>query len=161
MHARNGTTGLRAIAMFEAAKGLGGLLLGFGMLGLLHRDVEAAADSLLVHLHVSPDRRVSHALLHAAAHMTDARLWGIAVGAGAYTCLRFTEAWGLWHRRTWAQWFALLSGAIYLPWEFVELVHRPNWLYVIFFFGNVAILLYMIFIRTQARQPLHRRETDI
>jgi uncharacterized membrane protein (DUF2068 family) len=124
MHARDGTTGLRAIAMFEAAKGLAVLMLGFGMLGLLHSDVEATAESLLVHLHVSPDRRVSHALIHAAAHMTAARLWGIVAGAVAYTCVRFTEAWGLWRRRTWAQWFALLSGAIYLPWEFVELVHR-------------------------------------
>jgi uncharacterized membrane protein (DUF2068 family) len=143
MHARSGTIGLRAIAMFEAAKGLGVLLLGFGMLGLLHGNVEATAESLLVHLHVSPDRRVSHALVHAAAHMAAARLLGIVAGAVAYACVRFTEAWGLWHRRTWAQWLALLSGAIYLPWEFVELVRRLNWLDVIFFFGNLAILAYM------------------
>ena len=150
MHTRSGAIGLRAIAMFEAFKGLGVLFLGFGMLGLLHHNVEATAESLLVHLHVSPDRRVSHALLHAAARMTDARLWAVAAGAVAYTCVRFMEAWGLWHRRTWAQWFALLSGAMYLPWEFVELVDHSNWLHVSFFLGNLAILLYMLFIRTQA-----------
>src|SRR5690348_2277484 len=110
MHPR---VGLRAIAMFEAAKGLAVLLLAFGMLGLLHSNVEATANALLADLHVNPDRRVSHALLHAASRVTDARLWGIAAGAVAYTCIRFTEAWGLWRRRTWAEWFALLSGAMY------------------------------------------------
>ena len=151
MRARTTTAGLRAIAMFEAAKGLAVLPLGFGMLGLLHSNLEATAETLLVHLHVNPDRRVSQILLHAASRMTDARLWGIAAGAVAYTCVRFTEAWGLWRRRTWAQWFALLSGAMYLPWEFVELVDHLNWLHVSLFLGNLAILLYMLFIRTQAR----------
>ena len=150
MRAHTGTAGLRAIAVFEAAKGLAVLLLGLGMLGLLHTNVEATADTLLIHLHINPDRRVSHALLHAASRMTDARLWGIAAGAVAYTCVRFTEAWGLWRRRTWAQWFALLSGAMCLPWEFVELVDHSNWLHVSLFLGNLAILLYMLFIRTQA-----------
>jgi uncharacterized membrane protein (DUF2068 family) len=136
--------------MFEAAKGLAVLLLAFGMLGLLHSNVEATANALLADLHVNPDRRVSHALLHAASRVTDARLWGIAARAVAYTCIRFTEAWGLWRRRTWAEWLALLSGAMYLPWEFVELVDHSNWLYATFFFGNLSILLYMLFIRIQA-----------
>ena len=149
MRASTTTAGLRAVAIFEAAKGLAVLLLGLGLLGLLHHNVEATADALLVHLHVSPDRRISHALLHAASRLTDARLWGIAAGAVAYTCVRFTEAWGLWRRRDWAQWFALLSGAMYLPWEFVGMLDHANWLHVILFVGNVAILLYMLFIRIQ------------
>jgi len=151
MRAHTTTAGLRAIAIFEAAKGLAVLLLGLGMLGLLHRDVESAAETLLLHLHIGPGRRVSHALLDAASRMTDARLWGIAAGAVAYTCVRFTEAWGLWRRRTWAQWFALLSGAMYLPWEFVRLVDHPNWLHVSLFTGNLAILLYMLVVRIQDR----------
>ena len=38
--------GLRAVATFEALKGVIVLLLGLGILGLLHKDVEAAAESL-------------------------------------------------------------------------------------------------------------------
>lgn len=47
--------GLRALATFEAVKGVIVLLLGLGILGLLHKDVEAAAESLLLHLHINPD----------------------------------------------------------------------------------------------------------
>jgi uncharacterized membrane protein (DUF2068 family) len=78
-------------------------------------------------------------------------LWGIAAGAVAYTCVRFTEAWGLWPPPNVG---AVVRFAIrlYLPREFVELVDHSNWLHVSLFLGNVAILLYMLFIRTQARR---------
>jgi uncharacterized membrane protein (DUF2068 family) len=68
--------------------------------------------------------------------------------------VRFTEAWGLWNRRVWAEWFALLSGAIYLPWEIFKIVERLNWLHVGLFLTNVAILLYLLAIRVGAmRNP--------
>jgi uncharacterized membrane protein (DUF2068 family) len=150
---RASTAGLRAVATFEAIKGGAVLLLGLGLLALLHKDVEAAAEQLLVHLHINPDRRLSHALLNAASRVTDARLWGIAGGAVAYASVRFTEAWGLWHRRVWAEWFALLSGTLYLPWEIVKLVERANLLHITLFAGNLVVILYMLRIRLQACRP--------
>jgi uncharacterized membrane protein (DUF2068 family) len=40
--------------------------------------------------------------------------------------VRFIEAYGLWHRRRWAEWLALLSTGMYLPWELVEVIRRPS-----------------------------------
>jgi hypothetical protein len=92
----------------------------------------------------------------------EAQLYGaFAAGAVAYTCVRFAEAWGLWRRREWAQWLALLSSAMYLPWEFVELVEHSNWLYVSLFLTNVAILLYMLFIRTQEQEAPKGQATSL
>jgi uncharacterized membrane protein (DUF2068 family) len=145
---------LRAIAVFEAAKGLLVLLLGLGLLALLHKDVESAAENLLLHLHVNPDRRLSHAFLNAASHVTDARLWGMAAAALAYASVRWTEAWGLWHRRVWAEWFALLSGALYVPWEIVKIVEHPNGLHAAVFAGNLAIVAYMAYVRFNACRPV-------
>lgn len=147
---RSSTAGLRLIATFEALKGLAVLLLGIGLLTLLHKDIEQTAENLLAHLHLNPDRRLAHAFLNAASHMTDARLWGLAGAAAAYTAVRWTEAWGLWHRRVWAEWFALLSGALYLPWEIVKLIEHANGLHVALFAGNLAILAYMGFVRFRA-----------
>jgi uncharacterized membrane protein (DUF2068 family) len=145
---------LRAIAIFEGAKGLLVLLLGLGLLSLIHKDVECAAEGLLAHLHINPDRRLSHAFLHAAANVTDAGLWGMAGAALAYWVVRFTEAWGLWHKRVWAEWFALLSGALYLPWEIVKLAERPNVLHAAVFAGNLAIVAYMAYVRLKAARPV-------
>ncbi len=38
-----------------------------------------------------------------------------------YSGARSVEAYGLWFERRWAEWFALISGAIYLPVEIYEL----------------------------------------
>jgi hypothetical protein len=87
------------VATLEAAKGLLVLLLGLGLLDLLHRDVEEAAENLLSYLRIGVDRRVARVSLDAASKLTDARLWALTGTAVAYAGVRFTEAWGLWNRR--------------------------------------------------------------
>ena len=154
MDQRTSAAGLRAVAMFEATKGVAVLLIGLGLLTLLHQDIEEAAEHLLLHLHINPDRRLAQIFLDAASRMTDGRLWGLAVVAVAYATVRFTEAWGLWHRRVWAEWFALLSGALYLPWEIVKTSQRPNWWHISLLAGNVLIVLYMLSVRLRASRPI-------
>jgi uncharacterized membrane protein (DUF2068 family) len=147
---RSSKIGLRTVAAFEATKGVLVLALALGVLSLLHKDVESEAWSLLEHLHINPDHRLSYAFLRAAARMTDSGLWGIAGAAAAYSAVRFTEAWGLWNRRVWAEWFALLSGCLYLPWEFTKLVEHISLVHVGLLLVNLAIVLYMAYVRVQA-----------
>ncbi len=147
---RSSKVGLRTVATFEATKGVVVLLLGLGLLSLLHKDIEMAAEQLLEHLHVNPDHRLSHAFLNAASRMTDSSLWGIAGAAAAYATVRFTEAWGLWNRRVWAEWFALLSGCLYLPWELTKVFERTTLLHLGMLAINLAIVFYMLFIRVAA-----------
>lgn len=78
-------------------------------------------------------------------------MWGIAAAAVAYFAVRLTEAWGLWFGLAWAQWFSLLSGASYLPWEFVEWVTHPTWLHAGLVAANLAIVLYMVLLRWRGR----------
>ena len=155
------TTALRAVATFEAVKGGVVLFLGLGLLSLLHRDAEEIAENLLVHLHIDPDHRMAQAMLRAAAKITDARLWAIAGGAVVYATVRLTEAWGLWYRRVWAEWFAMLSGALYLPFEIVKVIERPNLLHIGIFLGNVVIVLYMVYIRLRAYRVVGASQTAL
>jgi uncharacterized membrane protein (DUF2068 family) len=131
--------GLRTVATIEALKGIIVLLLGLALLGLLHKDAEDIAERFLEHLHINPDRRLAQALLHSAS-----------AAAVIYSAVRFTEAWGLWNRRVWAEWFALLSGALYLPWEVLKVAERPNWEHLGILAANACILLYMLGIRIRA-----------
>jgi uncharacterized membrane protein (DUF2068 family) len=142
--------GLRTVATIEALKGIIVLLLGVALLGLLHKDAEDIAERFLEHLHINPDRRLAQALLNSASRVTDARLWATAAAAVIYAAVRFTESWGLWNRRVWAEWFALLSGALYLPWEVLKVAERPNWEHLGILAANLCILLYMIEIRIRA-----------
>lgn len=153
---RTNKAGLRAVATLEALKGIAVLLLGIALLGLVHKDAEEIAFHFLEHLHVNPDRRLAQALLNAASHLTDARLWTIAGAAVIYAGVRFTEAWGLWNCRVWAEWFALLSGALYLPWELLKVVEKPNWEHMAILVINLLILGYMLEIRVREHRIARR-----
>ncbi|HTY20317.1 MAG TPA: DUF2127 domain-containing protein, partial [Geobacteraceae bacterium] len=116
-----GNRGLRIIALLEAAKGMVVIIAGFGLMALIHRDVQKVAEDIVRHLHINPARHFPHIFLDAAAAASDARLWAMALGAMVYAVIRFTEAYGLWKEQIWAEWFGILSGALYLPIEIYEL----------------------------------------
>lgn len=141
---------LRAIAILEASKGTLVLLLELGLLTLVHKDIGEVAEHLVRMLHLNPDRQLSKAFIHAASQVTDRKLWAIAAAGLAYASVRYVEAYGLWNRRVWAEWFALLSGALYLPWELYEFGEKPTPIRAALLLGNLVIVIYMLMIRVQA-----------
>jgi uncharacterized membrane protein (DUF2068 family) len=152
---RASAAGLRAVATLEALKGI--LVLGLGIaLLFVHHHVEDYAEHLLFHLHINLDKNLGHAVLHAATQISDARLWTIALAITIYPIVRFVEAWGLWHRRVWAEWFALLSGAMYLPWELLKIAEKPNWTHGGLLLTNLLVIAYMLWIRVRECGPVLR-----
>lgn len=152
---------LRAVASLELAKGVVVLLLGFGAVTLVHKDAWDVAEALLRFLHVDPDRhRSAQVFLNLADNVTDKKLWALAAGALAYSIVRFVEAYGLWRERTWAEWFALISGTLYVPFEAYELIRRPTALHAAVLLINLGIVLYMLYLRLSAHAEAISSEQD-
>jgi uncharacterized membrane protein (DUF2068 family) len=139
-------SGVRTVAAFEAAKGVVVLLAGFGLLGLIHRDVQTAAEHFVERLHLNPARHYPHIFIDAASQATDARLWMLAWLAFCYATLRLVEAYGLSRERRWAQWFALISGGVYLPLEVVELALGVTVFKALALVVNAGIVGYMAYV---------------
>src|SRR6476660_4168682 len=118
--ARAHATGVRSIAAFEASKGILVLLVGFGLLHLVHHDLQTMAEKLVRLGHLNPARHYPRVFIDAASRTSDARLKTLAGLAFLYSIVRFVEAYGWWHMRTWAEWFAIISGGIYIPLEVFE-----------------------------------------
>ncbi len=137
---------LRAVAGLEFIKGVFVLAMAICALLLLHKDLWLYAESLLALLHINTDRHFAQVFLDYADNITDARLWAAARIAFAYAALRFTEAYGLWRERTWAEWVAFVSGTLLLPLEVRELFRGITLLRSGLFLGNLAIVLYMLYI---------------
>ena len=135
---------LRLVAVFEAVKGALVLLAGFGLLALLHRNLQDVAEQLVGELNLNPARHYPRVFIETAAHFTDTRRWLLVVFAVLYAAVRGVEAYGLWHARRWAEWFAALAGGIYIPVELYELVHKPGWLTLGALVVNVAIVWLML-----------------
>jgi uncharacterized membrane protein (DUF2068 family) len=136
--------GLRTIAALEAGKGVLVLLVGLGLLGLVHRDVEAFAEALVRHLHLNPSSRYPRVFLALSARLTDAWLWALSAGSALYAGLRFAESFGLWRDKRWAKWLGAASGAIYVPFEIAGIVQKLDLLRVISVVVNLAVVAYLL-----------------
>jgi uncharacterized membrane protein (DUF2068 family) len=147
---------LKAVAAFEFFKGIFVVVMGVCAIALVHKDVWYYAEGLLALLHVNTDRRSAQLFLDFADSITDARLWTAARIAFAYAALRFTEGYGLWRGRTWAEWVALVSGTLLLPLEVREILRGLNFWRCALFVGNLAVVFYMLYVILANRRE--RRE---
>jgi uncharacterized membrane protein (DUF2068 family) len=138
------TAGLRTIAVYEATKGAIVLLVGLGLLGLIHRDMQEAGEELVRHFHLSPSSHYPRVFLELTAKVTDGWLWALALGSLLYASLRCAEAYGLWRGRAWAEWLAAISGAIYVPFELVELFKKVTALRLASLTVNLLVVAYML-----------------
>ena len=137
---------LQTVATIEFFKGIFVTLMGVCAILLVHKDVWLYAESLLALFHISTDRRLAQTFLDFADNITDAKLWAAARLAFAYSVLRFIEAYGLWRCRTWAEWVAAVSGTLLLPLEIREVLRHATLLRCGLLIGNVAIVLYMVYL---------------
>jgi uncharacterized membrane protein (DUF2068 family) len=150
---------LRAVATFEFAKGAFVFAMGVCALALVHKDTWLIAESVLALLHINTDRRSAQMFLDFADSVTDARLWAAARIAFAYAALRFTEAYGLWKERTWAEWVAFVSGTLLLPLEVRQLFRGITFFRGALLIGNLAIVCYMLYVILENRRE--RRSAQI
>ena len=147
---------LRTVALLEFGKGLLVLAAALGIAFFV--DAKDVAGWFLESLHISPDRHFAHLLLQVADKLSDAKVWVVVTVACAYSGLRFVEAYGLWRARAWAEWVALVSGTLYLPFEIRLLVHRVSLLHLSFLAVNLAIIGFMFYLRMYV--PRHEQKNS-
>jgi uncharacterized membrane protein (DUF2068 family) len=141
-HAR----GLHIVALFEGAKGVLVLLTGFGLLSFIHRDLHEAAMRLVKHIHLNPASHYPQIFLDLTERIHDTQLWGMAMAAAMYSVVRMVEAVGLWLRKAWAEWFAVLTGGIYIPIEILEVSRSLTWPRVTVLVVNLGVVSYLLFV---------------
>jgi uncharacterized membrane protein (DUF2068 family) len=135
---------LRAVAVYEALKGIVVLLTGVALVLGLHRDIAYIAERIIAGLHINPTSRFARMLLSVTAHVTSGQLWAFAGFTVVYALLRFAMAYGLWFERRWGEWLVACSAAIYLPLELYELFNEVTWVMIVVIVANVLIIALMI-----------------
>ena len=85
--------GVRTIACLEALKGVLVLVVGFGLLALVHQDLQVAAERLVHLSHLNPAHHYPRVFIEALANTNDARLRLLAALAFLYAGVRFIEAY--------------------------------------------------------------------
>jgi uncharacterized membrane protein (DUF2068 family) len=84
--------------------------------------------------------------MHLAEKINGRDIRVVVLLALVYAAIRFTEATGLWLEKEWAEWFALISGGVYIPYEIAEVLRHHNRMTWAILLINVAIVLYMAWL---------------
>lgn len=135
---------VRFVAFLEATKGVVVLAAATGLLSVIHKNMYEVVASFVEHAHFNPASKYPQIFLDAAAQLGDTRLSLLAAGAALYSLVRFVEAYGLYFERAWAELFAALSGAIYIPFELIGLAHELTWHGAGLLAVNVAVVALMV-----------------
>ena len=151
--------GLRTIALFEAAKGGLAFAAACGLLSLRHTDLHAVTDAFLLRHGIDPERHYMRLFIESVARATHHHEGQIAAVGLAYAVIRLAEGYGLWQGKHWAEWFAVLSAGLYLPWEFIHFARHPRWFTAGIILFNLALVLYLGKLLARQRARRKKRPT--
>ncbi len=137
-------TGLAAIAVFKVAKGLLLLLLGAGLLKLMHAEIATLFSLVLEALHLNADSRIIHALVLKVDALQPHSVLVAGLVSLGYAGLLLLEGVGLWLERAWAAYLTVTSTSLLLPFELYEVIERVSILRVGVLVLNLVIVFYLI-----------------
>lgn len=151
--------GLRTIALFEAAKGFLALAAAGGLLSLRHTDLHAVTDAFLLRHGIDPERHYMRLFIESVAQATHHHEGQLAVLSLAYALIRLAEGYGLWQGKHWAEWFAVISAGLYLPWEFMHFARHPRPFTAGIILFNLALIFYLGKLLARQRSRRKSRPT--
>lgn len=146
---------LRAIAIFEAFKGLAALIAIIGVVDLMHHDVRHLAEALIGRFGLAQDGHYASIILRYADFLTGANVHALMLMAAGYITIRFAEAYGLWNDRAWAEWLGALSGGVYVPLELQHLAAHPSWITGAVLVCNVVVVVFLAMQLRARRKRAH------
>jgi uncharacterized membrane protein (DUF2068 family) len=135
---------LLAIALFKLFKGILLLCVAVGALRLLHKDVSAVVMHWVEVLHFDPDNHFIHRLIVRSFGIEPKHLREISAGTFFYSSLLLTEGVGLLMRKRWAEYFTVITTAVFIPLEIYEIFHHFRAMKVGVLVVNVAIVWYLV-----------------
>ena len=158
---RNRNKGLLAIALFKWFKGALLILLAFGFLRFLHRDLGEVFEDLANRLRVDPDNRYLGALLAKVNLLDDRKIESLSKLTFAYGALFLTEGTGLFFEKRWAEFLTIIATASFIPLELYELFKAPSVVKSLTVALNTGIVVFLIVtLRRSKRSMGTHYETD-
>jgi uncharacterized membrane protein (DUF2068 family) len=144
------------IGTFKILEGLLFVLLGLGLVRLLHRDIGDLLLRAALALRLDTESQFVNLVLDKVQLLTPHKMRLISAGIFLKAGLDFVEGIGLALEKTWAEWLTIGLTASFLPWEVFELARHFTWVKVGITLLNVLVLLYLLWVQ-RLRLRAHRR----
>jgi uncharacterized membrane protein (DUF2068 family) len=131
------------IGIFKLLKGISLVIVGFGLLRLLHRDIGTVVEHWIEVLRVDPENRFIHRALLRIFNVTPKQLKELSAGTFVYAAIFLTEGTGLLARKHWAEYMTLISTGLFIPLEAYEIYRHFTLLKVAVMLVNALIVWYL------------------
>ncbi|MDP5253569.1 MULTISPECIES: DUF2127 domain-containing protein [unclassified Vibrio] len=151
--------GLRVIAVTEAMKGTVAAFTCWLLLHLGYQQFHQQMKVMIDVVHLFSARDITALLKAQVDKITPNNYRTVISILALYASMRFIEAGGLWYSMRWTQWFAIVSGAIYLPFEVFDWIKQPSWWMTLVIVFNSAVVIYVYF--TTQRQAKMRLDEEL
>jgi uncharacterized membrane protein (DUF2068 family) len=148
---------IRLIALFKLLKAASLIVVGFGILKLIHTDVATELEHWVAILGFDPgSRMVSHAI-QKVTNISPNKIRDFGVVSFIYAGLFLTEGIGLWLLKRWAEWFTVVITSSLLPLEIYEIFHHPTPIKILVLIINIAVVAYLLYrITSESRNSAQR-----
>ena len=132
------------IAGLKIVKGVLLLVIGLGLLKLVHAEVATLFSQLLETLNLDDHSRLIHALVLKVDPLQPQHVLMMSVASLAYSGLLLTEGLGLWFERAWAAYLTVIATSLFIPFELYELYERITVPRISVLLLNLVIVVYLI-----------------
>jgi uncharacterized membrane protein (DUF2068 family) len=138
--------GLNAIALLEGIKGVLALLVAIGVNALAGQDLYQLTEQVLRQWSLSPSHHYLALFLDLVRKLTRQSLTWVTLFAFLYASSRFVMAYGLWNKLRWTEWFAFISGSLYIPFELYAISQSPNLVNFSILAFNLMVITYLYWV---------------
>jgi uncharacterized membrane protein (DUF2068 family) len=135
------------IGTFKILEGVLFVLLGLGVIRLLHRDIGDMLLRAVLALRLDTESRFVNLLLEKVQLLTPHKMRLISVGIFLKAGLDFVEGIGLALEKRWAEWLTIGLTASFLPWEIFEIAKHFTWMKVGITLLNLLVLIYLVWVQ--------------
>ena len=137
-------TWLVLIGIFKLVKAALLLLVAIGALEFRDRDTTTPIHELARAVHVDPDSRLVHWLVHQFAALSPHKLVLISIATFVYSGLFLLEGTGLVLRKRWGEIVTIVITGSLIPLEAYEAVRRVSPIKIGLLVVNIAVVVYLI-----------------
>jgi uncharacterized membrane protein (DUF2068 family) len=136
---------IRCIGAFKLFKAACLIVIGFGLLKLIHTDVGTQLENWVATLGFDPGSRMINHAIQKTTDLSPARFKEFGVVSFVYAGLFLTEGIGLCRLKHWAEWFTVVITSSLLPFEIYEIIHRGSVIKVFVLILNILVVVYLLF----------------
>lgn len=149
---------IRLIAVFKLVKATALIVVGIGVLKLLHGDVGAQLEHWVAMFGFDPGGRYLAHAIQKATNLSPHKFKEFSFGSFIYAGLFLTEGIGLWLMKRWAEWFTVVITASLVPLEIYEIYRHPTALKIVVLIVNLGVVAYLLHRIFRERRDSRRQD---